>query len=163
MKKFASLVGAGALLLGMAVPVFAWSSDVAIVKNSAGAYADTGLNGQGNGVSVEKAGANDIVVGGNNSMTTGNATAYAGALVVANTHIGCGPCAGGGWGHKDFAIVKNDASAEAYTGWNGQGNGVDVYKAHADDITVGGNNSVTTGVADSTARAWTIVNTHWGM
>jgi len=161
-KKLASLAGAGALLLSVAVPVLAWSSDVAFVNNSATAVAGTGLNVQGNGVTVTKASAGDINVRGNNSLTTGDADAYAGALVVANTRISCGRCGGGGRGHTDVAYVNNSAGAGASTGDNGQGNGVTVKKAFAGGINVSGNNRLTTGDATSKARAWTVVNTHWG-
>jgi len=172
MKKVAALVGAGALVLVAVVPAFGWggwwfggSRDVAIVTNSAGAFADTGDNLQGNGVSAGDDVRGDAYVSGNNTMRTGDAEAYAGALVVANTHVGCGYCASGGRHHRDFAMVDNSAGAEAYTGYNGQGNYVDA----ADDVgswcggrntSVSGNNSLTTGNAGSRTHAWTVVNTH---
>jgi len=178
MKKLISLIGAGALLLSVATPTFAWwwggSQDTAIVNNGATSYANTGWNGQGNLAVVDGRGVGDVAVDGNNRMVTGDATAYAGALVVANTHVGCGNCASGGRGHRDFALVGNNATANADTGDNGQGNtalvggGLDAsgqggHGEHgSSDVTVGGNNTIRTGSADSTARAWTIVNTHVG-
>lgn len=179
-KKIAALAGAGAILLSVAVPVFAvyghhhGSSDVAIIRNSATANANTGENVQGNMAIVGGRGVDDVTVRGDNWMSTGDATAYAGALVVANTHIGCGRCGGGGRGHTDLALVGNSAVANANTGWNFQGNyaGPSVNGASAEghgnhghgdsDVTVGGDNTMRTGGADSTARAWVIVNTHWG-
>lgn len=159
-KKLAALAGAGALLLGAALPAFALfdGGDVAIIKkNQATAEANTGGNLQGNYALV--GGGDDTSVSGNNSMSTGNASAYAGALVVANTHIRCG-CDGNG-GHVDFAYVKkNKATALANTGVNEQGNGALV--DGGDDTSVSGDNSMSTGDASSTARAYTIVNTHWG-
>ena len=160
-RKLAALAGAGALLLGAAVPVFAtgWSwgsSDVAIVNNGASAYADTGGNSQD--VMAQKGGDIDDA-NGSRYINTGSATAYAGALTVANTHVGCGPCASGGWGHKDFAMVNNGAEAMALTGYNSQ----DVMAQKGGSINdADGDRTVYTGAADSTARAWTIVNTHWG-
>lgn len=168
MKKLAAMAGAAALLLGATVPALAhhrhWygGSDVAMVENSASAVASTGGNGQGNAVLANGGHNDDTTVSGNNYMSTGDANAYAGALVVANTHIGCGPCASGGRKHKDFAMVKNGAGAGAYTGGNGQGNAVEENGGHNDDTTVSGNNSMTTGNATSKARAWTVVNTHLG-
>jgi len=168
MKKLAAMAGAAALLLGATVPALAhpwhWhgGSDVAIVENSASAVANTGENGQGNAVLANGGHNDDTTVSGNNYMSTGGADAYAGALVVANTHIGCGPCASGGPNHRDFAMVGNGAYAVANTGENGQGNAVEEDGGHNDDTTVGGDNTMVTGGAVSTARAWTVVNTHWG-
>jgi hypothetical protein len=149
MKKIAVLVGAGALLLAVAAPALAYpvffgSKDVAIVTNNVSATASTGGNSQEN---------SGWVVSGNNNLKTGGANAYAGAVTVANTHIGCGPYCGGG-GHTDFANVGNYVAANANTGLNDQGNS---------GLFVEGNNITTTGAAYSTAHAWTIVNTHWGM
>lgn len=158
MKKL--LVGAAsmALLFGSAMPALAWgSSDVAFVRNSSTAVSSTGGNGQGNTVTVNKAHADEIEVNGNNTMTTGSANSYAGAVVVANTHVGCG-C--DSRHHNDVAFVANDAGALSTTGDNGQGNGVSVKKAHAEDVEVSGNNVLTTGNAKSTSHAWTVVNTH---
>jgi len=167
MKKIAALVGAGALVLALVVPAMARgrSRDVAIVTNSASAVASTGANTQGNGVAADDDVRGNVNVSGNNTMRTGDAEAYAGALVVANTHVGCGYCASGGRRHKDFAMVGNSAGAGAYTGENGQGN----YVSAGDDVgsrcgsgttNVSGNNSLVTGDATSRARAWTVVNTH---
>lgn len=182
MKKLIAFGAGAGLLLAAAVPVFAngdhgrgGSSDVAIVRNSASAGANTGYNSQGNTALIGGQGeVEDVTVGGNNDMTTGNADAYAGALVVANTHIGCG-CESRG--HKDFALVDNSAEAGADTGDNGQGNAALIggysdsqslgggdRDNEVEDITVNGNNTMTTGDASATSRAWTIVNTHmsWG-
>lgn len=184
-KKLIALGGAAALLLGTAVPTFAWypffgsSMDVAKVTNTAISTANTGGNIQGNYIAAYGSDeVEDIDVGGNNQMITGSATSYAGALTVANTHLDCCnqcdecdedecdedecedlqcPCP-----HKDFAMVENGAMSEASTGMNGQGNGVEAeYTEYdAEDIGVTGNNNLITGGVNSTARAWTIVNTH---
>lgn len=159
MKKFASLVGAGALLLGMAVPAFAWfpwgpmigSDNVAMVENSAVAIADTGGNTQN--ASAWKGG--DVEADGTRGISTGNASAYAGALVVANTHIGCGLCTPAH--DDDVALVENGAMAAALTGGNEQ----DAKAWKGGDVDADGIRSIVTGDADSTARAWVIVNTHW--
>lgn len=168
-KKLAALAGAGALLLATAGPAFGifwWggSRDVAIVENGAGAYSNTGGNTQDNFAAVTFGGGVDVDgADGNRSMTTGDATAYAGALTVANTHVGCGPCASGGLWHKDFAMVKNGAVADANSGVNAQDDFAVVTFGGGVDVDGGeGNRYMGTGGADSTARAWTIVNTHWG-
>ncbi len=164
-QKIASVAGGAALLLGSAVPAFAWgwhgsSADIAIVDNAAVATANTGGNTQGNVADVS--GGDDTNVGGNNGMTTGNASASAGAVVVANTHVGSDCDCVSPRHHKDFARVRNAAVATANTGGNTQGNValVDGYD-DPDDTTVGGNNSMTTGSATSRAKAFVLVNTHW--
>lgn len=164
LKKLAALAGAGALLLGTAIPVFAFDNIAIIKGNDATATANTGDNLQvGNGVYVEKAGVGgNISVSGNNTMTTGNAKAKAKLVIVANSNI-CGDCGGSGGG---LAVVKwNDATADANSGGNGQGGNVaDVYKAHVDgNISVSGNNSMTTGEAKAKAKVWIVVNVNWGL
>ena len=170
-KRLIAIGGATALLLGAAVPALAWggwgSRDVAIVGNEAVAVANTGGNTQDNFAAGDEAEVEDN--DGDRYMDTGDADAYAGALVVANTHVGC-DCdednnteslnGGGGSNHKDFALVGNGAGALANTGDNAQD---DVALGDGDDAEVednDGNRTMYTGNASSTARAWTIVNTH---
>jgi len=184
MKKIAALIGAGALLLSVATPAFAWwwggSRDTAIVTNSAIATADTGLNSQGNYVVAGDDVRGGVNVSGNNSLTTGEASATATAVVVANTHKECcpSPCigyaCGGGFGggsnrcecpHTDYANVNNGASAGAFTSGNFQGNSVEAgedvgSRCGGGSTYVSGSNTMRTGDASSTARAWTVVNTH---
>lgn len=165
MKKLIAVAGAGAMLLSIAGPAFAYgsygSADVAIVNNGAIATSNTGNNSQGNVSSVYKGRAEDVSVSGNNNMTTGAASSYAGAVVVANTHVGCG-CESSRH-HSDVAIVDNGALAGSNSGANGQGNASAVEKGRAEDVRVSGTNSLVTGDSSSTARAWTIVNTHFSL
>lgn len=164
-KKLAALAGAGALLLSAAVPAFAYW-DYAYVNNSAVAISDTGMNSQGNDATANGL-YNSAVAGsggGDRWMSTGPATSYARALVVANTHIGCGVCGDDYYWHMDEAYVDNSAMAGAYTGGNSQGNSAQAI-GYGNGATAGsgsGDRGMTTGGASSTARAWTIVNTHWG-
>lgn len=162
MKKIAALAGAGALLLGAAVPVFAHSWDWAYVNNSAVAVADTGGNSQSNiAEAYYYSGATVYGGSGARTMYTGDADAYAGALVVANTHIDCGLCSSR-W-HTDSAQVTNGAGAYAYTGDNGQDDVAFAdYSSGATTYGSAGARYMDTGSADSEVRAWTIVNTHWG-
>lgn len=173
MNKLITTGAAVALVLGSVMPVFAhggggwWhhrSSDTAVVINSATATSNTGTNSQNN-TSIAQGALNDSDVKGDGarSMTTGNANANARAVVVANTHVGCGPCASGGHGHRDTALVGNEAGADANTGDNWQD---DTANAHgwANDSTVDqdGTSNMRTGNANSRARALTVVNTHVG-
>lgn len=170
LKKFAAIAGAGTMLLASTGPAFASHSfigvdaDVALIKQNSEAVSNTGYNFQGNGVEVRKAGVDGINVYGNNSMTTGSSSAYAGSLLVANTRLGCSWCdnAQGGWldANVNVTAAKNTSYAGANTGNNTQGNYGLVKKAHADSVTVGGNNSAVTSPASATARTWTITNTH---
>lgn len=177
MKKIAALVGAGAMLLGTAVPAFAWwnwwtptTSDTAVVTNSAQSVANTGNNLQGNGVDASWSFVGPVSVKGDNGVSTGNADADATAVVVANTHVECcsTPCSGGCMQmqscpcpHNDYAVVTNSAYAGANTGYNLQGNGVTLKGVWGGGVTVGGDNSAWTGSATADSDAWTVVNTHW--
>jgi len=166
MKKIAALVGAGALVLATVVPAFGWhpmfgSDNVAMVSNSATAVANTGGNSQSNVADVQHGGGVNVYgASGNRTMYTGDADAYAGALVVANTHVGCGKkCVDNH--DDDVAMVRNGALASADTGTNGQDDAAVV--RHGGGVTVGGGTGsryLVTGDASSTSRAWTIVNTH---
>lgn len=137
-------------------------SDVAIVKNSAGAFSNTGGNYQGNEATVKKAKVSgDVAVSGDNTLTTGNAKSNATAVVVANVHKNDCECLGKK--HKDLAVVDNSAYADANSGLNGQGNSATVKKAkvkYGGDVKVSGDNTATTGNATSNAKAWTVVNVH---
>lgn len=164
LKRLIVTGSAIALMMGSAVPAFAdhdedggngGTTNVAFVTNSSYAGANTGNNYQGNSVSVKKAGADDVTVNGNNTLTTGKAKANASAVVVANNQVGCG-CDDSKV--KNVAFVRNGAEAGANSGDNAQGNSASVKKAHADDVTVGGNNTATTGKAKSNSRSWVLVN-----
>lgn len=168
-KKLAVAAGAGALLLGMAGSAFAWwpmfgSDNVAIVDNSAVAIADSGGNSQSDTAKATLTMGSSATAGstGNRTIDTGNASAYAGALVVANTHIGCGLCTPAH--DDDVAMVGNEALAGAYTGGNAQDDYARVLLGVGSNADAGstGNRTIRTGDTGSTARAWTIVNTHWG-
>lgn len=186
-KKAIAIAGAGALLLSLAVPALGYnygggygfmggSNDVAMITNNVGASANSGFNWQTN-----------MAMGGdsgNNNMTTGKATAYAGSLTIANTHVGCCaqppcgyPCGGYGMGNQgesssDFAWITNNVGASANSGYNmqvntamggkdfGGGFGGCHHCGGSQGGSDSGNNNMTTGPANATARAWTIVNTH---
>src|SRR5574340_1577937 len=125
MKKFVSLVGAGAMLLAVAGPTLTYGGNVAIIeKNDATAQANTGGNIQSNFVKVKESG-----VGGSletrNSMTTGDASAKAKVLIVANSNVGCG-CGESESTHTFAKIKNNDAAALADAGSNLQDNTVKV-------------------------------------
>lgn len=170
MKKILALAGAGALVLALASPVLAVpfvyvDTNVAYVNNSATAVADTGMNSQSNVADVNHGGGVTVRGSGDRTITTGTADAYAGALVVANTHIGCGGNCGGGvpvYVSRDTAYVNNGADAGAFTGTNAQDNVALVRNGGGVTVSGSGNRTVRTGASDSTARAWTVVNTHWG-
>lgn len=180
MKKLISLIGAGTLLLSVAGPAFA-SWNYAYVNNNSSAVATTGGNSQSNIASVDRASNSGAVagsVGGDRTIYTGNADAYAGALVVANTHVNLccerpDPCCNsvtlegncGGCGPEDVAYVNNGAGATAATGSNYQDNVATVSRARnsgANAGSSGGSSVIWSGDATSKARAWTVVNTHVG-
>lgn len=163
-KKLAALAGAGAILLFVAAPALAngWWWHEAIVENSAEAVSNTGMNTQDNYAKVRFGGL-VLVDGasGDRTMTTGDASAKAKAVVKANTHIGCDPCAGDGPHHEDFAFVGNGAYAEANTGLNAQDDLADVENDGEVLVDGGlGDRTLTTGNAWSKAKAYTIVNAH---
>ena len=164
MKKIAALIGAGAMLLSVATPAFGWwwggSDNTAYVNNSAVAVANTGGNSQSNVADVVFGGGVNVNgANGNRTIYTGDADAYAGALVVANTHVGCTLC---GVPHDDdIAGVNNGASAGAYTGDNGQDDLALVTYGGGVNVNGGaGTRYINSGSSESTARAWTVVNTH---
>lgn len=199
MKKILAVAAAGAMLVSAVLPVLAHgrresttpriTADVAFVKNSAVAESSTGLNVQGNVAVVDESSVRGgVEVGGNNSLTTGDASANATAVVVANTHVTCceQPCQSecsrdrsdscACESHFDVAAVENGATATAYTDMNVQGNDVAVTNSSvggseehhhrrsegsAGSIGVWGDNTLTTGAASSEVNAWTVVNTHY--
>jgi len=173
MRKIAALAGAGALLLAAAGPAFGcfglWcvlcrDRNNADVVNNAEAGAYTGGNSQRNVADVMYGGGVEVRgAGGKRDIDTGDADAYAGALVVANVDVSC--CDGESCMclETNNARVRNGAGAMADTGLNAQddvalvryGGGVDVYGGSGDRI-------LDTGAADATARSWSIVNVSWG-
>lgn len=182
-KKIAAIAGAGAILFGITGPVLAvdgqnschcflpWlcrcrDRNVAVVDNSATAVADTGGNSQDNLASVERACDSDATAGseGNRSITTGNANAYAGAMVMANVNRGCALC-GPRRPETNRAEVLNWADAYAGTGDNHQDDVALVERTTHSDAEAGdeegGNRAIRTGNAKATSRAWTVVNSQW--
>lgn len=118
MKKIASLVGAGALVLGMAIPTFAfgggwfdWSSSEATVKNYA--WVDTNTSTSANtgwNISMKS-----WFFGG--TVETGGA--FAGSDISNRVNwnsIGC-DCYDDLY-VKNFADVDTNTSTSANTGWN---------------------------------------------
>ena len=156
-----------ATMLMMAGGAWAWGSwDVAFVRNSSEAVANTGENMQlGGQINVAK-GSGEAEVEGNSvdqRMRTGDADADSTAVVVANTHVGCG-CGRRG---KDIALVGNESYAGANTGFNtqvgGQYNKAKSWgggEAEVEDNSV--DQRMTTGDADADSSAWVVVNTHVG-
>src|SRR3990167_9972717 len=117
-KKLITAGAVAATMLMMAGGAWAWGSwDVAFVRNSSEAVANTGENMQlGGQINVAK-GSGEAEVEGNSvdqRMRTGDADADSTAVVVANTHVGCG-CGRRG---KDIALVGNESYAGANTGFN---------------------------------------------
>lgn len=163
-KKLTAAAASAAILLSAAVPAFAWHTDFAFVGNSSEAYSNTGGNTQDNNASVKAAmfsSANAGSGSGNRNMNTGNAGSDSTAVVVANTHLGCGGC--GPWGGSDVAIVRNSSLATSNTGVNSQDNDASVRWAAGSSANAGsgsGNRNMTTGNAWSDSDAWVVVNTH---
>lgn len=178
MKKIAALIGAGAMLLSVAVPAFAGghrhhdegNMNVANVTSEVYALSETGGNTVGNSARVRKADVKgDVEVEGDNTVRTGAADALAVGVVVANTQVGCSTCGrrGGSQSEKNIANVTSGVYADAITGENIVGNSASVSKAdigghrHGGEVEVEGNNNVTTGAADADAFGVVVVNTQW--
>ena len=164
MKKLISLIGAGAMLLSLAGPAFAWNWSYVKVENGAAAIADTGGNSQSNSA-VASRGWNNADAGsgsGARNMTTGSATAVAGAGVTVSTNLydwSCGDCYLSL--NQSDVSVYNAALAGANTGGNSQSNSA-VASGFDNDADAGSSSGVrnmTTGPAVSNAQAFTVVNT----
>ena len=170
-RKLIAASAAIAATFVMAGAAFAWPSnwDVAIVKNNKSeAYANTGENAQLAGQINKAKGSGEAEVEGNSvdqRMKTGDARARSSAVVVANTHLGCG-CKGKG--HVDVAYVGNNESyAGANTVYNAQGalqyNKAKSWRGGESEVE---DNSVDqrmkTGDANAKSSAWVVVNTHVG-
>src|SRR3989344_7751655 len=117
-KKTAITLAAAGALLASAMPALGYTrhsgnTDVTIVSNGSGAYANTGGNTQNN---TAVFGGDITRNGGSRTMTTGNADADSTAVVVADTNIGCG-CESRRGG-RDFTMVNNGSLAEANSGLN---------------------------------------------
>jgi hypothetical protein len=164
MKRIIAAAGAGAMVLAASATVFAYgqypwwgwgSRDVAVVENVAVADSVTGGNSQD--VTAWSCGYIDDA-NGTRSIRTGNANAYAGAVTIANTHVGCDQC-GWGWGsHNDYANVGNYAQSYGLSGGNTQ----DVTAWRGGRVNdADGSRAVSTGNANTESHAWTVVNTHW--
>jgi len=126
----------------------------AMVANHVQAKAYTG----GNGIKdIAKYGARS---GGDNDIDTGDATAMAGAITVANVNEEEG-CCGGQKNIANYAMVSNQTVALADTGSNEI---KDIAKGGSSSY---GDNDIDTGDADSYAGAITVVNTNisrgWGI
>jgi hypothetical protein len=141
MKKIASLVGAGALLVGMTFPVLGWwhsSDDVtignwAVVKNDLTTKAYSGDNDIGG----------KCVWGG--SIMTGIAGSFAGVSNDVNSSVvgcdGCGDVSIGNW-----AVVRSELYTKADTGDN------DLHGKYV------GGGLIRTGAAGATSLVDNIVN-----
>lgn len=169
MKKLAGLVGASALLLGLAGAAFAcgqfgcgsWytGGDQAYVYNSSYADANTGGNTQQNIATTKMSWGDVEVEHAYNSIYTGRADADSNAVVIANTHIGCSLCDFGGGSNK--AYVWNSSEAYANTGYNSQVNVAESEWSWGDVEVEHVGNGAFTGGAYSDSNAYTVVNTHW--
>jgi len=164
MRKIAALIGAGAMLLSVATPAFAWNWSYVDVENYSEAIANTGGNSQDNSAVAEVVD-NDADAGsstGARNMTTGSATAVAGAGVTVNTTLcdwSCGYCYSSL--NQSDVSVGNAAFAAANTGGNSQNNSA-VATGYGNDADAGSSSGVrnmTTGPAVSNAQAFTVVNT----
>ncbi len=163
-KKLAALAGAGAMLLSIATPAFAHSvRNRATVNQTTISSANTGGNGQGNGASVTRAHVSgDVEVRGSNNMDTGVAESSATGVVVANTNLNldCDSCTVTPRRQKNTANVIQMTSSSANTGLNDQGNSAYVERAGiGGEVEVKGNNTMTTGDAESSATGVVVVNT----
>jgi len=176
MKKIAALIGAGAMLLSVAVPALAvyrpprrLSSNLAIVTNTTTAEAYTGGNSVGNNSTVGQYGGGNSAGAtqtNNVGITTGAAEADATGVVVANTKVGCGcyqpTCGRCGSGDSNTAFVKNNTEAYAGTGGNSVGNSAEVGQVGGGNYagaTQTNNVGIETGAANADATGVVVVNT----
>ncbi len=157
-KKIVSLAGAGLMLLGMSAPAFAYYGSSALIRvhNSATSYADTGNNLQGNFLgNLNHVGIGSISGGGDNTLHTGDANSTANANTTVNSTVNLG---GYEWLPR-VVKVSNDSYSSAETGYNIQGNSTgEISHAGIGTLNIGGNNTLTTGNANTTANAATLVN-----
>jgi len=122
--------------------------NMAGISNTVTSVSDTGLNQ-----------ITDIAKGcfadnnGTNRITTGDATAMAGAINVANSNVMKGCCGDDQTVMFNRAGVGNTVLATSYTSGNGI---VDIAKYGDSD----GNNTINTGDAGSAAGAITVVNSN---
>lgn len=136
----------------------------AFVKSNTQAGAFTGENSQFTGVSIEKAGADDVDSWGMNKLETGAALTEADSTIVANTNVGCNYCLPrhmSRYQETNMAMVETTTMAQSETGFNTQFAGVTVEKGHVDDIDSCGSNWLETGRATATANSMTLVNVEW--
>ncbi|OGM77216.1 hypothetical protein A2188_00175 [Candidatus Woesebacteria bacterium RIFOXYA1_FULL_43_9] len=160
-KKLVSVAASVAMMVAVAVPALAEVNWVN-VTNTTQAVAITGITAA-NQVEVTKAGVGNITLGGIEveKLHTGDASADAYGVVVANVQIGGCPSCGFSW---DFnrARVENITLAQAETGVQAV-NSVDVTKAHTGNIRLGDIEveKLSTGNADSHAIGVVVVNTSW--
>lgn len=169
-KKIAIIAGSAALMLGAAIPALAnhqWppqptgtTLNIAVVRNTSNASANTGWNDQINQSSVKKAHVGgDVETRQANLMSTGDANATSTGVVIANRQTGCSTCTPRRL-TVNGALVTNSAGASSNTGYNLQTNSASVKKAHVDgEVETTQVNALRTGDATSTSRSWTVVNT----
>lgn len=172
MKKLSLLLGLSLLIIS-ASPASArldfnrsmgTDSNFTMVKSTTEAGAFTGYNTQYSGVSVEKAGVDDIFQMSYNSLHTGSANANANSTLMVNANHGCNTCMNQTRMQNretNFTMVEANTIAQADTGMNAQQNGVTVERAHVDDITNMGTNKLCTGTANANANSLTLVNVEW--
>ncbi len=149
-KKIASIVGAGALLLGSATPAFAWhmpkpstsTTSFASVTTKVSSSAVSGRNTQTNSAVFGKVGFSS------NALFTGPASSIAGQETQAN-NSDCNLCSSNS---KNTAFVNTTVSSSANSGYNTQENTA-VFGS-----VFGSKNVSATGAASSQANSWTVVN-----
>lgn len=174
LKKLTALIGAGALLAALVVPVVAVEIETEVedntakkISNEAVAVATSGENTQGGFVSVSGKKADvdgSIKVLGDNDMTTGKARAKATASLYVNSLVGCGACGSGEVEVEGNSAkkIRNSAKAIAESGENAQGGSVLLEKGDVvGSIKVKGDNTLTTKSARATSRAFMVVNSIW--
>ncbi len=153
-------------------PTVTMTYNSAVITNDVSSLAVTGGNTQGNTVIVEKAGVDEVAVEGNNVLTTGKAMGETSSIVVANVSPSCNTCAQPTEGFFHFSqpsntfttntvVLTNRLSGQVSSGENMQGNGISITQAHTDETEVGGNNTLTTGMAVAKTRSIVVVNTQW--
>jgi len=150
MKKIASLIGAGALLLGMAVPAFA---SVVVINGGAalqGTFAGAGASTGGNSYT---AGLNGGSITQSGDTTTGNAGALAESSAVAN-QFDTGVWSWGWWDCEcDVMVVNGGLAGQETVAEAGAGSGDNSYLAGMNSGNITQSGDTTTGNAGAAASA----------
>jgi len=181
MKKVVATLGAGALLLTLAVPAFAKSKCWCVgrwcracrdrnrihVRNDAWSEADTGNNHQDNAARVDDSCGGSSRAGsrGKRDIYTRDAYSDASAEVdIIRPRRGCvGPCGRVRRPVTNRVWVENTATSYANTGGNTQNNSASVRFGGRASAAAGsrGDREIDTGDAQSSADAWVVIGPHF--